>query len=349
MINLSTLKISLDMLSLVGEIDEFKGAWSSLSQIAPERLNLLQQISIIENAGASGRHEGGVLNDQQVLMLLNQNNLQRFQTDEERFVAGYAQLQDNIFRNSDHLDFSRSTILQCYKELYQFSDTGRFLAGATNGHPAVLQDEADMSRIAVTQGNDATTSPMAELEHLVSWTNEAISKKKPHPLVVACVFHIKFLAIKPFTAGNGTMAKILMQFLLLKTGYRQFPFCPFDAQIENSEEVYNRAIGQTIESFGSADTNWQPAINILLRIIQKHKQKLEGKLEREKTNLNRLPDLSLQLLELVRMKGRITISEASMLTRANPSKIRKNLDTLVSGHQLQKHGTTKGVWYSMNV
>jgi Fic family protein len=46
MIETSTLQITPDILSLVAEIDEFKGAWHALGTLAPERLSALLAIGI---------------------------------------------------------------------------------------------------------------------------------------------------------------------------------------------------------------------------------------------------------------------------------------------------------------
>jgi hypothetical protein len=37
------LKISLEMLRLIEEIDEFKGSWRTLMTLAPERLTVLKR------------------------------------------------------------------------------------------------------------------------------------------------------------------------------------------------------------------------------------------------------------------------------------------------------------------
>jgi hypothetical protein len=49
------LILTPDVLRLVGEIDEFKGAWKALGSLAPERLATLRQIATVESVGASTR------------------------------------------------------------------------------------------------------------------------------------------------------------------------------------------------------------------------------------------------------------------------------------------------------
>ena len=49
MINIKSLKISPKILSLISEIDEFKGTWKSLTLLEPERLLALKQVATIES------------------------------------------------------------------------------------------------------------------------------------------------------------------------------------------------------------------------------------------------------------------------------------------------------------
>jgi len=55
------LILTSDLLLLVGEIDEFKGAWKALGSLAPDRLATLRQIATVESVGASTRIEGARL------------------------------------------------------------------------------------------------------------------------------------------------------------------------------------------------------------------------------------------------------------------------------------------------
>lgn len=68
---LSNLRITPQILSLIAEIDEFKGAWRALGRIAPNRLSRLRQVATIESIGSSTRIEGAKLTDREVERLLS--------------------------------------------------------------------------------------------------------------------------------------------------------------------------------------------------------------------------------------------------------------------------------------
>ena len=62
MINTDTILVTQELLALLSEVDEFKGAWRALSMIAPERLNALRHVAAVESIGSSTRIEGSKLN-----------------------------------------------------------------------------------------------------------------------------------------------------------------------------------------------------------------------------------------------------------------------------------------------
>ena len=59
----------------------------------------------------------------------------------------------------------------------------------------------------------------AKMQELMIWYNGIIKKGDFSPLVLASLFHHKFVEIHPFDDGNGRMTRILTNFILLKFGY----------------------------------------------------------------------------------------------------------------------------------
>ncbi len=90
---------SMEVVRLLGEIDEFKGAWRSLANISPERLANLKKIATIESIGSSTRIEGASLSDEQVEQLLSGSMTYSFKSRDEEEVAGYASVMDTVFAN----------------------------------------------------------------------------------------------------------------------------------------------------------------------------------------------------------------------------------------------------------
>lgn len=57
----------------------------------------------------------------------------------------------------------------------------------------------------------------AKMNDLIQWYGE--KKEKLHPVILAAELHYRFISIHPFDDGNGRVARLLMNFALMKTGY----------------------------------------------------------------------------------------------------------------------------------
>src|SRR6202046_5302930 len=97
MIKTDTLEITHEILALISEIEEFKGAWRALGTLAPDRLSALRRVSTIESIGSSTRIEGSKLSDRDVERLLSNLEIKSFATRDEQEVAGYAEVMETIF------------------------------------------------------------------------------------------------------------------------------------------------------------------------------------------------------------------------------------------------------------
>jgi Fic family protein len=78
----------------------------------------------------------------------------------------------------------------------------------------------------------------AKMTALVSWYNENVVSKEVNPVVLASLFHHKFVEIHPFDDGNGRMTRILTNFILMKFGY------PISVIKNENKKSYYAALSQ---------------------------------------------------------------------------------------------------------
>jgi Fic family protein len=327
-------------------VDEFKGAWRALGQLAPEQLTALKRVATIESIGSSTRIEGSKLNDREVEQLLSNLQTGKFDSRDEQEVAGYAEVMNTVFMHYQDIPLTENYIKQFHRDLLKYSDKDEWHRGDyKKNNNNVEAFDADGNSIGIVFETASPFDTPFWMQDLVAWVNDALEQKELHPLLVTAVFIVTFLAIHPFQDGNGRISRILTTYMLLATGYIYVPYSSMEAIIENSKEGYYLALRQTQGTLNTETPNWQPWILFFMKTLQQQKQRLSAKLEQEQLLLTQLPELALKIVELAKSRGRITIGEVVILTKANRNTVKKHLELLVNKRLLAKKGIGKGTWY----
>lgn len=343
-----SLTITPATLKLIAEIDEFKGAWSAIGRISPDRLTALRHIATIESIGSSTRIEGAKLSDKEVEHLLAGLEIKHFASRDEEEVVGYASVMEAAFSSFSEIDLTENHIKQLHGQLLAYSSKDERHRGHYKTHPNHVEAfDSEGRSLGIVFKTATPFDTPRRMEALVAWTNTAVEDSDLHPLIVVAIFVVVFLAIHPFQDGNGRLSRVLTTLLLLRAGYDYVPYSSMESVIERSKDAYYRALRNTQTTLGKKDPDWQPWLEFFLRALQHQKARLEKKIERERLVLGDLPDLSVQILELAREHGRITVAEAAKLTGANRNTIKDHLSTLTDAQHLARHGKGRGTWYSL--
>ena len=122
MLKTDTIQITPNLLALVTEIDEFKGAWRALGSLAPDRLIALRRVATIESIGSSTRIEGSKLTDREVERLLADLEIKKFESRDEQEVAGYAGVMETVFAAWQHIPINENHIKQLHRDLLRYSE-----------------------------------------------------------------------------------------------------------------------------------------------------------------------------------------------------------------------------------
>ncbi|MBP2511266.1 Fic family protein [Agrobacterium tumefaciens] len=348
-LNTATVRITPEILSLIAEIDEFKGAWRAIGRIAPERLSSLRRVATIESVGSSTRIEGARLTDREVEKLLANVRLGSFTTRDEQEVAGYAEVMETIFSAYEAISFTENHIRQLHRDLLAHSTKDERHRGAyktLSNNVEAFNEQGESLGIVFETASPFDTP--RRMEELIAWLDEQGREKRLHPLLVVAIFVVVFLEIHPFQDGNGRLSRILTTLLLLRTGYAYVPYSSLESIIEQSKESYYISLRRTQGTIRSADPDWNPWIEFFLRALHRQKTRLEKKMERERIILADMPELSVTLLELAREHGRITVAEAARITDASRHTIKDHLKTLVDQGHLILHGAGRGAWYGLS-
>jgi Fic family protein len=347
--DLGSLHITQKILNIISELDEFKGAWAAVGRIAPDRLRNLRRVATIESIGSSTRIEGVQLSNQDIDRLLSQVEIKKFDTRDEQEVAGYAEVMDTVFSNWNHIDLTEGHIKQLHRDLLKFSSKDERHRGEyktfANSVEAFDTDGKSLGVIFATASPFDTPKLMTEL---LAWFNDIECRRKLHTLLAIAIFIVAFLEIHPFQDGNGRLSRILTILLLLRGGYSYVPYSSLETIIEENKEGYYSSLRQTQTTIRTKAPNWLPWVNFFLKALLQQKQRLVQKMTRESIVLGKLPMLSVQILELVREHGRITVADLVKATGANRNTIKDHLKSLLADGHLVLHGAGRGSWYGLS-
>lgn len=350
MITLDTLNITPEMLRLIAQIDEFKGAWRALGSLAPERLTALRRVATIESVGSSTRIEGSKLSDRQVESLLANLSIRAFTSRDEQEVAGYAETMEQVFRSWEHIPLTENHIRQLHRDLLRHSDKDERHRGQYKNTPnSVAAFDAHGQQIGIVFETASPFDTPRLMQELVDWTNAELNAEAFHPLLVIGIFIVSFLAIHPFQDGNGRLSRILTALLLLRCGYAYTPYSSLESVIENSKERYYLSLRQTQTSIQTDSPDWHPWLLFFLRALHQQMKRLERKMEQEHIVMAALPELSSQILDYAREHGRVTVKDMVILTGVSRNTLKEHFRKLIANGQLGMRGKGRGTWYILKM
>ncbi len=348
MINTDTIQVTQELLALLCELDEFKGAWRALSTIAPDRLNALRHVATVESIGSSTRIEGSKLTDREVEQLLGSLEVRRFGTRDEQEVAGYADVMETVLRSWSDIPLTENYFKQLHRDLLQYSEKDERHRGnyKTLRNDVVAFDAAG-KMIGIVFETAAPFDAPRRMAELVAWLNEAREVRHLHPLLTVAVFVVVFLEIHPFQDGNGRLSRVLTTLLLLQAGYSYVPYSSLESVIEHSKEAYYLGLRQTQSTIRTDTPNWQPWLLFFMSALQQQKRRLAVKVEREKSALATLPELAVKILDYVRDQGRVTTRDMVREFGASPNTLKATFTSLVNKGLLLRHGGGRSTWYGL--
>lgn len=348
MVSTDTILVTQELLALLSEVDEFKGAWRALGSIAPERLNALRRVATVESIGSSTRIEGSKLTDREVERLLGSLEIRQFGTRDEQEVAGYADVMETVFRSWADIPLTENHIKQLHRDLLQYSQKDE----RHRGNYKTLRNDVgafdpDGKMIGIVFETATPFDTPHRMTELVLWLNEAREVRYLHPLLVVAVFIVVFLEIHPFQDGNGRLSRVLTTLLLLQAGYSYVPYSSLESVVEHSKEAYYLSLRQTQSTIRTDAPNWQPWLLFFMRALQQQKRRLAVKVEREKISLATLPDLAVKILDYARDQGRVTTRDMVREFGASPNTLKATFSSLVDKGLLLRHGGGRSTWYGL--
>jgi Fic family protein len=311
-------------------IDKLLKEWQSLQPLKPELQRRMDQQFMFDFNYNSNHLEGNTLTYGQTKLLLLFGDTMGSATiqDYEEMKAHNVGLElmkmeaadpdrllsENFIRELNH------TIL--VRDFYKTSRNGDFRykinVGIYKTRPnSVITPTGELFDYA---SPEETPSLMADL---VAWYRTEEQKGRLKAEELAAMFHYRYIRIHPFEDGNGRIARLLVNYILLRHTYPMLVIRTDDRQ--NYLKMLHQCdlLTGKIPFDGAHATSQQtkPLINYISTILE---NKLNALIQLAKGEIQELIE-SMDEEEVVRKGGQKRWSEALALIKENPSITRKEL------------------------
>lgn len=272
-------KKTLDMLmipevvSALGDIRELKGKTASLSALNPETFSALVEVAKIQSTGASNRIENISTSDKRLReLMINKTDPKN---RDEREIAGYRYVLDEIHESHDNIPVTPNVILQLHRDLYRFS--GDSHAGRWKDSDNVIAERtAEGELVARFIPTSAAGTPTA-VERICREYSRQIDDGTYDPLLASLVFVFDFVSIHPFNNGNGRMSRLLTLLLMYRNGYDVGKYVSIEKEIENSKETYYEALSASSTGWQNGENDYVPFVTYMLGIVTACYRELESR------------------------------------------------------------------------
>lgn len=279
---LKNLMMPMETVHLIAKINEYKGKQELYKQQAPQILDTLKNMAVIQSTKASNAIEGIIITDVRLKSIM-ENKTDPFDRSEGEIV-GYRDVLQLIHSSYEAIPVNGNVILQLHKELYRYIpiEGGRW----KNVDNIISETYPDGSKRIRFEPVSAFATPAA-MHSLCQELRERMSKGDVEPLILTSLFILDFLSIHPFNDGNGRMARLLTLLLLYNFGFEVGRYISLEKIIEDSKVRYYENLRLSSQGWHENQNNIFPWINYLLGTIVAAYKELEervGIIETKKGN-----------------------------------------------------------------
>ena len=318
---MSKISITPEMLTLVGTIDTFKGAWPHLPMVLSGHLEPLRLQALAQTTGAALRFEGQSVRDEDIYesLLMPGQALGAQSSLHREDIQGMVEALRHIHQAAAPLTLRPETLLQLHKTLLKYSSLN---------YPPFYIDES--------------------LQSLMTWTSAQLQHQTIHPLVLIGIFMVVFLSIDPYQAGQIRLAHCLNSLLLHLAGYTFSPYESLEKLFEADKQNFNDALFSAQSTLKESQPNYTPWLTFFLRKIKDQTLKLRAATDATTFLHAQAHGAHEAILLTLHAHPALSIGQLTSLTGTNRNTLKKHLAKLVEQGKIAPYGNKKSTRYRLS-
>lgn len=186
----------------------------------------------------------------------------------------------------------------------------------------------------------------AFLKKIMAWLGKVLEDPEIHPLLAIAVLSAVLYQLAPFAAENARTIRQLVTILMFRMGYTYAPYALLEAPRGSAGlELFTRVLALK-EGIEAGAPDWPGWIEYFLGILTARKNELSSRLEKDKSQLADMPELSRKILKLFDKQERLGMKEIERQTKGARATLKLRLGELVEGGYLKRHGQARSTWYA---
>ncbi|MDO8663134.1 MAG: Fic family protein [Candidatus Omnitrophota bacterium] len=196
------------MLEILSEIDRLQEEINSFRPLAPNTLKQLKEYYRVGLTYSSNALEGNSLTETETKVVLEDGITIGGKPIKDYYEAlGHSEAYDYIYKLSKERGFTENDIKKLHKLFYHRIDEAR-------------SGRYRKEKVLISGSKYPLPGPEKVPELMEGFIKKMEgSAKKNHPVVYSALAHKELVFIHPFVDGNGRVARLLMNLILLQNGY----------------------------------------------------------------------------------------------------------------------------------
>jgi Fic family protein len=262
---LDNLRLTHEIVTAIRAIGEGKGKQDLFKERAPEVLENLRQVAIVESTESSNRLEGITAPRTAIEFLVRRNTEPRAGNRSEAEIAGYRDVLQLIHERHEYMELTPNLVLQLHRDLFKYSGSG------TAGRWKIADNLITEKRPHSTTFVRFTPTPAwrtADAMAMLHRDFAAAGDSDIDPLILIALYLLDFLCIHPFLDGNGRMARLLTVLLLYREDYEVARYISLERLIERTRESYYDTLYRASQDWHGSAHDPMPWVGYFLGVVR---------------------------------------------------------------------------------
>lgn len=264
--------VPLEMAGTLRVLGEYRGRQDLWARQAPQVLETLRQIALVQSTESSNRIEGVVVAEDRLKALVGKTTAPRDRPEAE--VVGYRDALARVHTAFTRIEVTPATILNLHADLFRKTDLP---AGVWKRRDNTIEERTADGRWVTRFVPVSAAETPRFVEELCARFNRLCEEGRVDRLLLIHAFVLDFLCIHPFTDGNGRVSRLLTVLLLHRAGYEVGRYVSLEKLIEESKETYYEVLQKSSEGWREGRRRLRPWWEYTLGVLLASYKELESR------------------------------------------------------------------------